>query len=390
MNLANNASCTGCAACYSACPKSAIKMVSDRDGFLHPQIDETICVKCGLCEASCPVISKHAQSEDISCYGLWAKSSQLQGESSSGGVFTLMAESVISDGGVVYGASMDDHWVVSHQRVDNLPMIPTLRKSKYVQSEVRDSYTKVSHDLRQGRKVLYVGTPCQIAGLTTYLNATHAKVDLLTTIDLICYGCPSSELFDQYRKEITKEHGRITEVNFRSKAISWKEYAMEVSFANGDRIVEEMHQNPFGSAFLGAIALRESCYSCNFRAHNRHSDITIGDFWGVEKIIPEPTAQLGCNIAIAHTEKGEVLLSKISNSVIVSKVNADEALAGNFAYFRSPNITPARDKFLRLYKKTGIVQAAKRAHAPSYARRLIAKCRSILSRVMSFGRKGFV
>lgn len=315
--------CTGCGSCVSVCPKQCIHMEESKDGFLYPVINEADCIDCGLCQKSCKAEEKADKSFEKQAYAMKNQNEEVRVNSSSGGVFTLLSEYIISCGGAVYGAAFTDNYEVEHIRINTVEDIEKLRTSKYVQSRIGNCYQLAKKDLEENRMVLFTGTPCQIAGLKGYLKKEY---DNLYCQDIMCHGVPSPKLWRKYIKELSL--GTIQSVSFRDKTVSWSQFSMKITGDKGS-ICEKFFDNTYMKAFLADIALRESCTNCNFKELNYYSDLTLADFWGLDQVYPELDDSTGVSLVLVNSEKGQKLVEQISQHVKAEKVDLQKALQGN-------------------------------------------------------------
>lgn len=275
--------CTGCHACINVCNKGAISMNIASDGFLHPVVDENICVDCGRCQKICPVNSSVEKNEPRQVYLSWTIDEENRQNSSSGGVFSALATQTLKEGGVVFGAVYDDNMNVCHQYIDKLNSLPKLQGSKYVQSKIGDAYLQVKSFLQNGRNVYFVGTPCQIAGLKAYLRKDY---DNLITSDLICHGCPSNTLFRHQINDLQEKYGtKVIDLKFRSKKRFGQGYDIELKLQSGKIQYLNPHIVPYFYGFWFNLSLRECCYDCLYATKDRTGDITLADYWLVKNII---------------------------------------------------------------------------------------------------------
>ena len=282
--LASKETCTGCMSCFNSCAHHAIKMVENDEGFFYPLIDNDKCVSCGLCTKKCPELQNENNSSKASHPKVFAVISHTDStSSSSGGAFSLLARWILSQGGIVYGATIDNNGNVFHMAIDSVSDLPKLKGSKYVQSYVGDVFYQIKKDLLSGRKVLFVGTGCQVAGIYSYLNKKYEGQ--LYTIDLICHGVPSNKAFKAYIDKLKKKRN-ITGANLSSFAFrkldGWA-YCPSVQFTEGKKIYLELSDNAFMSSFFKGILFRESCYQCSYCNTNRKGTFTLADFWGIGK-----------------------------------------------------------------------------------------------------------
>ena len=292
--------CTGCSACINACGADALSMQNGSDGFLVPYLDKAKCIDCGLCYKVCPSVRQNMISREHpkSCYAVCADDN-LRKESSSGGVFSLLAHEVLTQGGIVYGAAFDDKFVLTHVRVSNLESLEPLRKSKYLQSDVGLMFRSCKKDLESGKTVLFVGTPCQIGGLKSFLG--EGFTSNLILVDLICHGVPSQHSFDKYVQEI-QGTGKFCGIDFRDKKNGWGGAYLVKTDVDGCVTYATDDKDFFLSSFFANINLRNSCYSCTYADAERVGDITIGDFWGVPQ---EMNDKKGTSVMLLNTSNGE-------------------------------------------------------------------------------------
>lgn len=338
--------CCGCGACKQICPKGAIAMHPGEGGFLYPKVDKTACVRCGLCQRVCPVLThKAARDQCETAYAAKAKDAAVRLASSSGGMFTLLARAVLRKGGVVFGAAFADDFSVRHVSVQKEADIPLLVGSKYVQSDTGNTFTETRSCLAAGRPVLYVGTACQIAGLRAFLQKDEPN---LYTVDILCHGVPAPALWQRHLSELKEKYdSEITSVNFRCKDIGWNDYTIRADFANGARYDVDFRSETYQQLFLYDIALRKNCHTCCFKALDRPSDLTLGDAWGIGKILPEMDDNRGTSAILVHSEKGAALLRMIQDEITLSPVDADTLVPKAAFSRRCPPPHPNRSKFMR-------------------------------------------
>lgn len=268
MIVKNRADCTGCYACYNVCPVQAISMIEDKEGFRYPQVNTDSCLKCGACGHVCPVLNplQVAETGEPATYAAINDKEGVRQNSSSGGIFHALAERVLQEGGVVFGAGFDDNWEVSHQPAEIEEELAALQVSKYLQSRAEDVYQKVRQELSAGRKVLFYGTPCQCAALRSVLRRDDEN---LLLVDFICHGVPSPAVWREYLAKRTGGE-EIQGIYFRNKYLA-----------------EDLYTDLYLKGFLQNLYLRPSCHECHFCRQNRPTDITLADFWGVAEELPE-------------------------------------------------------------------------------------------------------
>ena len=347
QEIVNKQKCSGCCACYNICPVSCISMEYDEEGFLYPVIDNSKCVDCGMCKKICPVLKEYSGNVIGKAYACMNKNETVRVESSSGGVFSLVAEQIIDEGGVVFGAAFDRDFSVKHICIQSKEEIYKLRGSKYLQSNVSDTYKEAKVFLEQRRLVLFSGTPCQISGLKAYLQADY---DNLIVLDLVCHGVPSQKAFNRYLDQLQRCcDAAITEqtkIKFRDKFSGWYGYSVSVKFDESNIYYKKHTQDLFMRAFLNNLCLRPSCYNCHSKSLNRQSDITLADFWGVKEQLPEMFDNKGTSLVLVNSEKGRKIFEEIKDKMIVSKVDFDKAVKRNTAAYKSCKMPKERKKFM--------------------------------------------
>ena len=323
IKLCNTKDCTGCMACLQSCRQEAIHIEWSETGFSHPVIEEDKCVGCQACIKACPVLSLkppyHYNSESR-CYSAYQKDETIRKESSSGGLFYTLAKYIIEQGGVVFGAGWSEKLQLKHQKADCLTDLNKLMRSKYVQSDTSEVYNEAMHLLNDGKKVLFCGTPCQIAAMRSFLRGK--EYDGLYLVDVVCQGVPSPILFRKYIDEVeSKYHTRVTDVTFRSKKYGWRCGLLLLLQCEDGRSIEIRYKkNTFYRAFLRNYMLRESCYQCQFKYPQKgcFSDITLADFWriGTEKPFKCDSYESGVSAVLINTSKGETLFDVLKDQVI--------------------------------------------------------------------------
>lgn len=334
--------CTGCAACMNRCPKQCIKMQEDRRmGHLRPVIDHNRCVDCGACQKVCPVNSSLDLQKPLTAYAGWDKCEEEYQSSTSGGAASAFARYIIRQGGVVYGCAILPGIEVKHIRVDNEDDIRLLKGSKYVQSTIGDTYRKVREDLRQDRKVLFIGTPCQVAGVKSFIG--KQMNGNLYTIDLICHGTPSLAFLRRHILKKTK--GVVPDEIFFRKGSYLLLLLLDGKEIYRSSLFEQRYQDIYYNAFFDGFSYRDSCNTCRYAQPNRVSDVTIGDFWGLDGDIPLEHPH-GCSVLLPTTEKGMVLIDGIRSEFNLFERSVDEAVNGN-EQLRNPKKKTFRIKVFR-------------------------------------------
>ncbi len=339
--------CCGCSACVAACPVSCLEMKPDACGFIHPSYEDG-CIGCGRCAKACPVMTVGNADGSVAVYWAKAKDDDLRNRSSSGAVFGRLAQHMLEKGGSVYGAAFSrDCKSVRHVRVTDHDELDSIMRSKYVQSVVdQDVYEGVEQDLKAGRQVIFAGTACQNAAIRNYLTLRKVPLQDLLLIDVICHGVPSPKLWSEWLDHVSHEVGsEVDGVNFRSKSTGWLTYSVAYSVATEKVESEANSRDWYMKAFLRNASLRESCFNCPAK-RRCGSDITLGDFWGVERIHPEAADSLGVSAVICNTEKGIAALNSVLESLETGLSSMKEVVSGNPALIRSAKPYVKRDEFL--------------------------------------------
>ena len=337
--------CTGCSACASVCPNNCIKLLPDEEGFLRPIIDEARCIYCDLCRKTCP-INNSIPDDGIEpqTFAARIKDKNIRSRSSSGGLFSVFADQILEENGIVIAAGFDGSNQVVHKMCSDRSAIDELRRSKYVQSRIGTAFRDARDCLENGKKVLFCGTSCQIAGIKAYLGKEY---DNLFTMDFICHGVPSPLAYNHYLVYLRKEYqSEIKEVNFRSKKRGWHTHSILVRFNDGREYCKSSSEDYFMRSFIMDMNLRPSCYCCSFKKIHRKADITIADFWGAEYVMKSWDDDTGISIVFIHSDKGKNLFDSCANGIEVRDVSFVDSIAHNPSMIKSVNKPPLRDKFM--------------------------------------------
>ena len=342
IEIEDKEKCCGCHGCYNICHKNAISMQEDEKGFKYPIVDKDKCINCGLCEKVCPIINNTQKENTITAYACINKNEQIRKQSSSGGIFTLLAEEIIKRNGAVFGAIFDTDFNVVHSYTEKIDELGKYRGSKYVQSSINEAYKKAKEFLNEDRYVLFTGTPCQIEGLKAYLQKDYEK---LYTQDIICHGVPSPKVWKKYLEYRKKKDSRKAEnISFRNKDTGWKLFNMKFEYKD-TAYKKNQTKDAYMQVFLQNLCLRDSCYNCSFKKKNRNSDITLADFWGIQNVYAEMDDNKGTSLIILNSSKGNELFEKIKQNIKYKEVNLDEALQYNISMMHSVNKNDKREKF---------------------------------------------
>ena len=411
IHITDKSQCCGCSACVQRCPKQCISLKEDKEGFLYPIVDKNTCIDCGLCEKVCPIINPNEPREPLKVYAAKNRNEEIRRQSSSGGIFTPLAEAVIREGGVIFGAKFDKDWNVVHAWTDTIEGIADFRGSKYVQSTIGNTYREAREFLKQGRRVLFSGTPCQIAGLRKFLRKEY---DNLLTVDVVCHGVPSPLVWRKYLEE-TRENLRaerdagkntvssslmempvITGISFRDKTYGWKKYGFRLRYAaskaaensvsvpandKGRTFLQPFPDNVFMKGFLKNLYLRPSCYACAARSGKSDSDISIADFWGVQNYYPEFDDDKGIGLVLVNTDKGRKAYEQTNSDSIESTY--EQGLNQNPCLEHSV----ARTKYVGTFwtefgvKGMAVVKEIELRMRPSIPRRLLNRMKYVVRKI---------
>ena len=386
-------------------------MQEDEEGFLYPIVDQEVCIDCGLCEKVCPVLNQGEERKPLQVYAANNTNEEIRMQSSSGGVFTLLAETIIQEGGVVFGARFNDDWEVIHDYTETQEGLATFRGSKYVQSRIGDSYCQAEQFLKKGRKVLFSGTPCQIAGLNLFLRKEYNN---LLTVDFICHGVPSPGVWKSYLEELIALQGNrknsvlshskpiilnsirdISRIEFRNKRLGWKKFSFALTLSVPDEhgtkntvlLSEPYNENIFMKGFLADLYLRPSCYACPAKCLKSGSDITVGDYWGIQNVMPEIDDDKGICCLMVNTDKGGQLLPskewiEYRNSDYSTVIKYNMACIVSVA----PNLK--RKLFFDKYQRTNsLIRLIDNILTPPLLRRGLSFAKRLVNKVFHFHKK---
>lgn len=390
IQIQDKKDCCGCTACEQACPVRCIKMVLDEEGFYYPEIDKDLCVSCALCEQVCPILNANDRptKKDATAYAAWYKDDQVRATSSSGGVFTALAEEVIKKGGQVVGAAFTDGCQsVDHVLCQSPDGLAKLRGSKYLQSRKGQIYQRVKELHLSGQVVLFSGTPCEVEGLKSYLRKPYEN---LICLDFICHGVPSPKLWEKYlHYRESKAESTTLRTSFRHKQYGWKKYSVLLAFSNHTEYSMPVDKDIYMQMFLQDLCLRLSCYDCKFKKRHRESDITLADFWGCENVVPEMDDDRGLSLVVLHSERGKHLLDHVSGKLMMASVDLDSAIKGNPSMITSSKKPEKRDAFMKDMNVVAMPELARRyLRRPSFLFKIKAMIkRFIPRRIMPFLKK---
>ncbi len=336
--------CTGCGACAAVCPKACIAMKPDSEGFLYPQIDTTRCVNCHRCEQVCPVHQGVLLFDETKAVAAQNQNDSIRQSSSSGGVFTALAERILEDGGVVCAAAYDDKFAVVHKITNQAERLAAFRGAKYAQSHSGHLFGEIKTLLAADTPVLFVGTPCQCAGLRSYLGK---KPENLLLVDMVCHGVPSPDVWQRYLDLRRSTNGEISAINLRNKSTGWSRYAysVEICHENGTVYSVPQGQDPFMRGFTSDLYLRPSCSRCSFKGYERCTDLTLGDCWGIWELMPEFDDNQGTSLLLIHSTKGQEMWQSIQDDFRHVELDKESAVRYNPSTLTSSTAHPKREVF---------------------------------------------
>lgn len=334
--------CTGCFACYNCCPQSCITMQEDDFGAIYPKIDETRCIHCHLCEKICPVNQPVEQQYPLKCLAMKSKEKGILENSTSGGAATIFSKAILEKNGIVYGAAFFTNRTVKHVRIEKIQDLKQLQGSKYVHSYIQDSFKQIQKDLRDNKYVLFIGTPCQVAGLRNYLNRDYEK---LYKVDIICHGVPTQKFLKEEINQLVKKE-KVENLSFRDK----EGYVLKLYQKNKLLKKKDMLTSKYYLSFINGVSFRENCYICPYANPNRVSDITIGDFWGLGKDSKFfMTKEEGVSVILPITTKGIQLIEQCHIEMDLEERNITEAIDGNTQLYESSKKTKQVERFRKEY-----------------------------------------
>ena len=349
IHIEDKKECCGCWACYNACPKRCINMKEDEEGFRYPVVDASLCIDCGLCEKVCPVIhadkadTPHAQQGFLAQH----KNEDIRKESTSGGAFTAIASWVIKQGGIVYGAGYrKGTFIVEHQGVETEKDLSVFRNSKYVQSNIGNTFKEALGHLKAGRWVCFSGTPCQIEGFRNFLR--NREYEKLVCVDLVCHGIPSPRILTRYiEAQQTLIGGEFTNVLFRDKYYGYHYSSFSIyNKEKGKDYHKGVDSNAYLCAFFNNLSDRPSCYDCRFKKRYRKSDLTIWDCFPIEKFTKQMDGK-GTTRVLVQSEKGKMIMDAIGSELRTVRVETDKLVSDVREMFHSVPMNPQREQFFK-------------------------------------------
>lgn len=348
IHIFDKQNCCGCNACVQKCPKHCITMHEDDEGFLYPKVDLSKCIDCHLCEIVCPCLNQGKPHEPLTCYAAMNTNGDIRKQSSSGGIFTAIAEKIIVSGGIVFGASFDEKWQVNHAYVENIEELAAFRGSKYVQSRIGATFKQAESVLKKGRKVLFSGTPCQISALNHFLRKEY---DNLLTVEVVCHGVPSPKIWREYLESLHLTN--IGNISHKDKSTGWRGYSITIYDTTGNILLtERASENKYMMAFNRNLTLRPSCFYCPAKSGKSRADITLADYWGIEHFIPQMDDNKGTSFLCVNTVKGNTFIEKLN--IQLERIDYTKTIRYNPCAYKSTSEPVDREQFWNDYTKMGI------------------------------------
>jgi coenzyme F420-reducing hydrogenase beta subunit len=380
IQIKKKAKCSGCTACYNKCNYNAIEMQYDERGFAYPVINAELCVACHSCEVACPYLylenlPKQTKKYYPPVYACYNKNESIRRLSTSGGFFSIIAEEILDEDGIVFAARFDERFHILHDKTEKSNGIEYFRGSKYAQSTIGTVYRQIKQELEKNRKVLFVGLPCQVAGLKQYLNK---KNENLYTCDFICMGIASPVIWENYLLEF-EDIARLKSIVFKDKKDGWHNWKMKLSYPGKEILIKGV-DNLFFNGYLNHLYYRPSCFECPFKGILRISDFTIGDCWGIDKIDPEFDDNRGISVVILQSSKAQLLFEKIKDKLIYRVIDPEDVMHYNKHSVQCIQLNQETEAFYLSIKKHGFRYAMMKycSNKSKLYIRLIKKLRRII------------
>lgn len=389
INLINHNSCTGCSACYSICQLKCITMQDDIEGFKFPVVDTRKCVNCGKCLNVCPVNKIFIKEDNFRprVFAAWNLDNNIRLNSTSGGIFTALAENILMNSGYVAGVEYDSNFLPVHKIISDIKDLENLRQSKYAQSDKQNIFNIIKDKLDNNPKqlLLFVGSPCEVAGLYKFLGK---KYDNLISVDFICLSNNSPKVLRKFLDDLEKLYNsKVSKLWFKNKDYGWNLFATKVEFENGKYYLKNRYYDYFMRGFIGKekLYMRKSCAECKYRTIPRVSDITLADFWGVSLINNDLDDEKGTSLVLVNSESGENLFRSLADKIFYKECQLSDAINGNLALIKSPVLSENREKFFNELAKRNFFELIDK-YAP-IDRSFIIKLK--IKNLISFIKRGF-
>lgn len=339
--------CTGCSACVNICPQNSIMMKAEHDGFLYPVIDRKTCIQCNLCEKVCPSLVQFLDEDkkEPKVKAAWSLDRGVRWHSTSGGIFTELAKSFLTQGNYVVGARYTEKFLVEHYIIQKIDEISILRQSKYVQSDKKEVFKQIKALLEVGKKVLFVGSPCEVAGLYGFLQKKYTG---LVTVDFVCLGANSPKVYLKFLEMLEEKYNsKIKKIWFKNKTYGWNRFSTKVEFVNGDYYLKDRNDDYFMRGYIGQnkFYTRPSCSECQYKKIPRVADLTLADFWGIANKDKNLDDDMGTSLVMINSSEGEKLFAEIQSEIYSYDCELSDALHGNMAIFNSVKLDSRRNDF---------------------------------------------
>ncbi|MDP0507271.1 MAG: Coenzyme F420 hydrogenase/dehydrogenase, beta subunit C-terminal domain [Fusobacterium sp. JB019] len=387
IEILDKKDCCGCNACKNICPVNCIGMKYDTEGFLFPIVDNSKCINCNACIEVCPSIKQPILNnllKNPEIIAAYSKDNKNRINSTSGGMFTEIAKQVLKEKGVVFGAKYNKNFKVEHSFIENIKNLEELRQSKYVQSNMGDIYKKVKEFLESKRKVLFAGTPCHIAALKNFLKKDY---DNLILVDFLCRGVISPKAYEQFLKSLENEYNsKIKIVWFKNKDKGWHKFSTKIIFENGKEYLKDRYHDVYMRGYLeGNLYIRKSCHNCKYKTLPRNSDVSLGDFWGIEQFKNHLDQDKGTSIFMINSLKGREVFNKIKDNLIYEKATLKDVYRGNSALTVSAGLNDKikkdRKEFFDNYLKEDFSELVERILKKSFKEKFILILRKIINKI---------
>lgn len=362
--------CIQCQNCKNVCPVQAISMSKLEGMFIYPKIDDKKCIHCQKCEKVCPALSSLKQQKVIASYAVKNRNKEICLESSSGGLFSALAETIIEKNGYVFGAAFRGNFKVEHIGIDEKEKLFQLRGSKYVQSNLKDTFVRIEKLLEEGNLILFSGTPCQCAALNVFMKSKKYS-GTLYIIDFICHGILSEKLFADYIEYLEKkEKSEIESFEFRNKTYGWLDSGPKIKYKNGRSKNWPLYEDLYMQGYFQGLCMRESCYQCNYKNMYSGSDITMGDFWGADVLDKEFYDEKGVSLCCVQNERGMSLLNQAQKYLDIKQVPVEVLIKYNQGLLYSFKKGEKSESFFEEVRKTGNIAALKKITKVSWKEKI--------------------
>lgn len=357
IDIVSTDKCCLCGNCENVCPTNAISFTREEKTFLYPNIDKDKCIGCSKCESVCPVLNPMEQKKVLKSFAVKNKNEDIIKHSTSGGIFTALAQKILSKGGVVYGAAFQDDFTVKHIMIKDCEKISLIRGSKYVQSDLGNVFLDIKQRLKDGETVLFSGCPCQCAALRTYLKEQEYGGQLYV-VDFICHGILSEKLFKEYLEYLEAKHkSKIVKFTFRDKRYGWADSGPRIIYANGKSQHWPYYEDLYMQGCFQGLCERESCYTCSFKNFYSGSDLTMGDFWGAAQLMPDFYDRMGVSVLCIQSEVGMELFEQVKELLVLEEAPVEILAKHNQGLFKPFVKGKKSDEFFEMAKKMGNIKA---------------------------------